>query len=120
IIVDLPPEEDAPWRAAAGQAGLDMIRLLTPTTDEARLPKLLEGAGGFLYYVSITGVTGTASADETKIAPHIAQIRRSTNLPVALGFGIKTPQDAAKMARHGDAVVVGSVIVQNIAGNARS
>jgi tryptophan synthase alpha chain len=117
IVVDLPPEEDTELKTAAQKAGLDLIRLITPTTNEKRLPQVLEGASGFLYYVSITGVSGTAQADANKIAPHIAQIRKHTSLPLALGFGIKTPEDAAKMAKLGNAVVVGSAIVQNIAEN---
>jgi tryptophan synthase alpha chain len=117
IVVDLPPEEDNELRTAAQKAGIDLIRLLTPTTDANRLPKVLEGASGFLYYVSITGVTGTAKADTNKIAPHIAQIKKATNLPLAVGFGIKTPEDAVKMAKLADGVVIGSAIVQNIADN---
>ena len=117
IVVDLPPEEDEVLRAAAKKAGIDIIRLITPTTHEQRLPKVLEGASGFLYYVSITGITGAASADFTKIKPHIAHIRSATKLPLAIGFGIKTPDDVAKMAEIADAVVVGSAIVQNIADN---
>ncbi len=115
IVVDLPPEEDSELSAATKDNNLDLIRLITPTTDEARLGKLLEGASGFLYYVSITGVTGTASADLSKIKPHIAQIKSHTDLPIAIGFGIKTPEDVANMAQIGDAVVVGSAIVQNMA-----
>ena len=117
IVVDLPPEEDEALRTAAKHSGIDIIRLLTPTTDAKRLPRVLEGASGFLYYVSVTGITGAASADFTKIKPHIAQIRAATKLPLAIGFGIKTPDDVAKMAEIADAVVVGSAIVQNIADN---
>ncbi|MCB1532693.1 MAG: tryptophan synthase subunit alpha [Alphaproteobacteria bacterium] len=115
IIVDLPPEEDADLRAAAQSQNIDLIRLITPTTDEARLEKLLEGASGFLYYVSITGVTGTAQADIGAIRPHIEHIKTRTPLPVAIGFGVKTPQDAKNMAKIADGVVVGSAIVQNMA-----
>ncbi len=115
IIVDLPPEEDSELRRFAKEAGLNIIRLITPTTDKKRLPKVLEGASGFLYYVSITGVTGAASADMSKIKPHIKQIRKNTALPIAIGFGIKTPEDAREMAEIGNAVVVGSSIVQVIA-----
>lgn len=115
IIVDLPPEEASEAQTLAKAKGLDIIRLITPTTTEERLPKVLEGASGFLYYVSITGVTGAASADLTKIKPHIEQIKTRTDLPVAIGFGIKTPEDAAEMAAIGDAIVVGSSIVQTIA-----
>lgn len=115
IIVDLPPEEDAQLRAAASAQDIDLIRLITPTTDEERLEKLLIGASGFLYYVSITGVTGAASADLTAIEPHIQQIKTKTDLPVAIGFGIKTPEDVANMGKIADGVVVGSAIVQNMA-----
>jgi len=115
IIVDVPPEEDEALRRAAQDTGLNIIRLITPTTDEKRLEKVLEGASGFLYYVSITGVTGAASADLSAIEPHIAQIKTQTDLPVAIGFGIKTPEDVVKMAEIGDAVVVGSAIVENMA-----
>jgi tryptophan synthase alpha chain len=117
IVVDLPPEEDSELRTAAKKAGIDIIRLLTPTTDDKRLPRVLEGASGFLYYVSVTGITGAGSANVETIRPHIAQIKAATKLPIVIGFGIKTPEDAAKMAAIGDAVVVGSAIVQNIADN---
>jgi tryptophan synthase alpha chain len=115
IIVDMPPEEDTQLRAAAQKNGVDIIRLITPTTDEKRLPKVLEGASGFLYYVSIAGITGSASADLSAIEPHIQTIRKHTDLPLAIGFGIKTPDDVKRMAKIGDAVVVGSAIIQNIA-----
>ena len=114
IIVDLPPEEDGELHKIAA-AKLDIIRLLTPTTDEKRLPKVLQGASGFLYYVSVTGVTGAAKADLDTVKPHIAQIRKHADLPIAIGFGIKTAEDVARMAGIADAVVVGSAIVQNIA-----
>ncbi|MGH1374753.1 MAG: tryptophan synthase subunit alpha [Alphaproteobacteria bacterium] len=114
IIVDLPPEEDQELWAHADQYGLNMIRLVTPTTDEARLEKVINGASGFLYYVSITGVTGTAKADLNALKPHIDMIRGKTDLPVAIGFGIKTPEDAKGMAQLGDAVVVGSAIVDRM------
>lgn len=113
IIVDLPPEEAEEFTKSACSVSLDLIRLVTPTTDEARLQKILQGASGFLYYVSITGVTGTASADVQKVGAHIAQIKSRTDLPVAVGFGIKTPEDAAKMAAIADAVVVGSALVES-------
>ncbi|MCB1783035.1 MAG: tryptophan synthase subunit alpha [Alphaproteobacteria bacterium] len=115
IVVDLPPEEDHELQKAVQGLGISVIRLVTPTTDEARLPKLLNGAGGFLYYVSIAGVTGAARADLGKITPHISWIKGQTDLPVAIGFGIKTADDAQEMAAIGDAVVVGSSIVQKIA-----
>ncbi len=115
ILVDLPPEEDGELQEAAKENGLDIIRLITPTTDEQRLKTLLNGASGFLYYVSITGVTGAAKADMSKLKPHIEQIKKHTDLPIAIGFGIKTPDDAVQMGQIGDGVVVGSAIVQTIA-----
>lgn len=115
IIVDLPPEEDGDLRLLATAQGIDMIRLVTPTTDEKRLAKVLDGANGFLYYVSITGVTGTAKADLAALKPHIDSIKKSTNLPVAVGFGIKTPKDAQEMSTLADAVVVGSAIIERMA-----
>lgn len=114
IIVDLPPEEDGPLREHTTKNGIDMIRLVTPTTDEKRLIKVLDGASGFLYYVSITGVTGTAKADLDSIKPHIDEIKSKTDLPVAIGFGIKTPDDAEAMSALSDAVVVGSAIVAKV------
>lgn len=120
IIVDLPPEESEDLEAEANANALNLIRLVTPTTDEARLGKLLKGASGFLYYVSITGVTGSKQADLTQITPHISAIKAQAKLPVAIGFGIRTPEDAAKFGAIGDAVVVGSSIVQTIADNAGS
>lgn len=115
IIVDLPPEEADEALSTAKSKNIDIIRLITPTTTKERLPKVLEGASGFLYYVSITGVTGAASADLSAIKPHIEEIKRETSLPVAIGFGIKTPEDAANMGKIADAIVVGSSIVQTIA-----
>lgn len=114
IIVDLPPEEDQDLRALSAKAGIDMIRLVTPTTKDMRLEKVLSGASGFLYYVSITGVTGAAKANLNALAPHITEIKELTNLPVAIGFGIRTPNDAQEMSRIGDAVVVGSAIVEKM------
>jgi tryptophan synthase alpha chain len=115
IVVDLPPEVDAELREPAMKAGLDVIRLATPTTDSARLPRVLEGAGGFLYYVSITGVTGVKSAAASHIAAAVGRLKASTDLPIAVGFGIRDPQAAAAVARHADAAVVGSAIVDRIA-----
>lgn len=115
IIVDLPPEEDDVLRPLATQAGLDIIRLITPTTNEKRLPKVLKDASGFLYYVSVAGITGGASADIGAVRKHVEQIRQHTKLPICIGFGIKTPEDAKTMAAIGDGVVVGSAIVQTIA-----
>lgn len=117
IIVDLPPEEDEELRVPAQEAGLDFIKLLTPTTKGDRLDTVLANASGFLYYVSIAGVTGTKSANIDEVGAHIAEIKGKTDLPVAVGFGIKTPDDVAKMAKIADAVVVGSAIVENIKEN---
>jgi tryptophan synthase alpha chain len=119
IIVDLPPEESSDLLTSITDSSIDFIRLITPTSDEKRLPALLSGASGFLYYVSITGVTGTAKADTTKVAAHIQTIHGQTDLPIAVGFGIKTPEDAAHMAKttKAQAIVVGSAIVQTIADN---
>lgn len=114
LIVDLPPEEDDVLRRYVDETDLDIIRLVTPTSDSDRLKIILDGASGFLYYVSITGVTGTASADLTALRPHIDMIQSQTDLPVAIGFGIKTPEDVAAMAALGDGVVVGSAIVNMI------
>lgn len=117
IIVDLPPEEDEELRVPAQEAGLDLIRLITPTTIGTRLDTVLENASGFLYYVSIAGVTGTKSANVNEVGKHIAEIKQKTELPVAVGFGIKTPEDAANMSKIADAVVVGSAIVENMKQN---
>ncbi len=115
IIVDLPPEEDGEIRTLAENRGLHVIRLVAPTTDEKRLPAVLNGAGGFLYFVSITGVTGTASVNVASVASYLENLRKYTELPVAAGFGIKTPQDAARIGEIADAAVVGSAIVNTIA-----
>ncbi len=120
IIVDLPPEEDTELRVPAQDAGLDFIKLLTPTTKGERLDKVLQNASGFLYYVSIAGVTGTKSANIDEVGAHIIDIKAKTSLPVAVGFGIKTPTDAANMSKIADAVVVGSAIVENIKQNQSS
>jgi tryptophan synthase alpha chain len=116
IVVDLPPEEDDVLRRPAQAQGLDIIRLATPTSDAARLTKILDGASGFLYYVSITGVTGTKNFDSSAVAAAVGRIRKATGLPVAVGFGVKTPEHAAEIAKIADAVVVGSAIVGHIAG----
>jgi len=115
IVVDLPPEVDAELREPAVAAGLEVIRLATPTTDSARLPRVLEGAGGFLYYVAVAGVTGTKRAAIGDIAAAVARLKTATSLPVAVGFGIRDPESAAAVARHADASVVGSAIVDRIA-----
>ena len=115
IVVDLPPEEDDEFCIPALKAGLHFIRLATPTTDEKRLPAVLEHTSGFIYYVSIAGITGAASADNTAVAAAVARLRAKTTLPVAVGFGIKTPAMAADIARIADAAVVGSALVQIVA-----
>jgi len=120
IVVDLPPEEDAELREPAARAGIDFVRLTAPTSDAARLPALVAHASGFIYYVSITGITGTASAGPASIADALARIRRFSDLPVAVGFGIKTPEQAENVASVADAAVVGSAIVERIADGPKS
>jgi tryptophan synthase alpha chain len=115
ITVDLPPEEDAVLRAPAAAHGLDIIRLATPTTDEARLAAILEGASGFLYYVSIAGVTGTKSYSQDDVREAVARLKRESRLPCAVGFGVRTPEQAQAIARFADGAVVGSSIVSRIA-----
>ena len=114
IIVDLPPEEDAELCIPAQAAGLNFIRLATPTTDEKRLPKVLQNTSGFVYYVSITGITGAANAVATDVGPEVSRIKSATELPVIVGFGIKTPADAQNIAGVADGAVVGSAIVERI------
>ncbi len=114
IIVDLPPEEDNELCLPARDAGLHFIRLATPTTDHKRLVKVLTNASGFIYYVSITGITGTRSADAAIVGQRIATLRKSTDLPLAVGFGITTPDQAAAIGRFADAAVVGSALVERI------
>ncbi|MDG3041851.1 tryptophan synthase subunit alpha [Roseicyclus marinus] len=115
IIVDLPPEEDDELCIPAQKAGLNFIRLATPTTDGKRLPKVLQNTSGFVYYVSITGITGAAEADAAQVAPEVARIKAATDLPVIVGFGIKTPAAAQSIAGIADGCVVGSAIVAQIA-----
>ncbi len=117
IVVDLPPEEAEELRVPAYGAGIDLIYLTAPTTGDDRLPVVLEHAGGFVYYVSITGVTGTASASRADVAAAVERIRRHTSLPVAVGFGIRTPEQASVMASVADAAVVGSALVDRLAGH---
>ena len=114
IIVDLPPEEDAELCLPAQDAGLNFIRLATPTTDDRRLPKVLQNTSGFVYYVSITGITGAADAEARDVGPEVARIKAATDLPVVVGFGVKTPEAAAGIAGVADGVVVGSAIVERI------
>ena len=114
IVVDLPPEEDEELCLPALQAGVSFIRLATPTTDDKRLPKVLQNTSGFVYYVSVTGVTGGAIADYGAVGDAVARIKRHTDLPVAVGFGVKTAEDAATIARRADGVVVGSALVERV------
>lgn len=115
ILVDLPPEETEEFGPSLAGSGIDLIRLAAPTTTDARLPAVLHGAGGFLYYVSITGVTGTKDFDAAEVQREVERLKKSTDLPVGVGFGIKTPEHAARIARFADAAVVGSAIVSRIA-----
>lgn len=117
IIVDLPPEEDAELCAPALAAGLDFIRLATPTTDDARLPAVLKNTSGFIYYVSVAGVTGAATGARVAVDDAVARIKKASRLPVGVGFGIKTPEAAAATARIADLVVVGSALVEALAAN---
>jgi tryptophan synthase alpha chain len=114
IVVDLPPEEDAELCLPAQAAGLDFIRLATPTTDDRRLPAVLRNTSGFVYYVSITGITGAAAAQAAEVAPEVARIKAATALPVVVGFGITTPEAARAIAGIADGCVVGSAIVREI------
>ena len=114
IVVDLPPEEDEELCIPAQAAGLNFIRLATPTTDDKRLPKVLTNTSGFVYYVSITGITGAAEAQSADVAPEVARIKAKTDLPVIVGFGIKTPEAATAIASVADGAVVGSAIVDRI------
>ncbi|WP_439118492.1 tryptophan synthase subunit alpha [Marivita sp.] len=115
IIVDLPPEEDDELCIPAQAAGLNFIRLATPTTDDKRLPKVLQNTSGFVYYVSITGITGAAEAQATDVGPEVARIKSQTDLPVIVGFGIKTPDASQAIASVADGCVVGSAIVAELA-----
>ena len=115
IVVDCPPEEAGPLAQALDGVGLSLIRLATPTTDDERLKVVVRGTSGFVYYVSVAGVTGVKEADAQVVAPHVERVRRASGLPVAVGFGIKTPERAAAIARVADAVVVGSALVDEVA-----
>ena len=117
IIVDLPPEEEGEFCLPVRDAGMNFIYLTAPTTTDARLPRVLENASGFVYYVSITGITGTASAAQADIEAAVNRLKANTDLPVAVGFGIKTPEQAAQVAGVADAAVVGSALVGLIADN---
>jgi len=115
IIVDLPPEEDSELCIPARDAGLNVVRLITPTSHDQRLPAILAQASGFVYYVSVTGITGMASAAATSISDAYQRIRKQTDLPIVTGFGIRTPEQAAESARLSDGAVVGSAVVDIIA-----
>jgi len=114
ILVDLPPEEADELKPYAMASGIDTVLLTAPTTDDKRLPAVLKYSSGFVYFVSVLGITGTKSATEDAVAAHVERIKRHTRLPVAVGFGIKTPDQAAAVARHADAAVVGSAIVDRV------
>ena len=115
IVVDLPPEHNEDLCHPAQAAGIDFIRLTTPTTDDQRLPTVLEGSSGFVYYVSVAGVTGAGAATLEHVEQAVARLRRHTDLPVSIGFGIRTPEHAASVARLADGVVVGSALIDKIA-----
>jgi tryptophan synthase alpha chain len=114
IVVDLPPEEDEELCLPALKAGLNFIRLATPTTDDRRLPAVLANTSGFVYYVSITGITGTAVPDASKVTDAVARIKRHTKLPVAVGFGVRTAAHARAIAKGADGVVVGSALIDTL------
>ena len=115
IVVDLPPEEDAELCLPAQKAGLNFIRLATPTTDDKRLPRVVQNTSGFVYYVSITGITGSAEADAGDVAPEVKRIQQASGLPVIVGFGVNTPEKAEAISSVADGCVVGSAIVSKIA-----
>jgi len=117
IVVDMPPEEDAELRPQASKAGLNFIRLATPTTDAKRLPAVLANTSGFVYYVSITGITGAAAADSIVAGEAVARIKRHTKLPVCVGFGIRTPESARAIAERADGAVVGTALVDALKGS---
>ena len=117
ICVDIPPEEDDALGPALRAEGVDLIRLATPTTDVRRLPAVLEGSSGFLYYVSVAGITGKQQAQLESIEQNVNRIKQATDLPVAVGFGVRTPEQAAAIARVADGVVVGSALVELVAAH---
>jgi tryptophan synthase alpha chain len=117
IVVDLPPEEDEELCLPALKAGLNFIRLATPTTDDKRLPAVLANTSGFVYYVSITGITGAAAPDSSKVGAAVARIKAHTHLPVAVGFGVRDAASAASIAAIADGVVVGSALVEALRGS---
>lgn len=115
ICVDIPPEEDIELGPALRSAGVDLIRLATPTSDAARLPAILNGSSGFLYYVSVAGITGLQQAAQSSIEEAVARLKAATDIPIAVGFGVRTPEQAAAIAKVADGVVVGSAIVELVA-----
>ena len=115
IVVDVPPEEDAELRPAAAAAGLNFIRLATPTTDARRMPAVLANTSGFVYYVSIAGITGTKAPDLSEVGGHVGRIKAQTSLPIAVGFGVKTEGQVSAIARIAEGVVVGSALVSAVA-----
>ena len=115
ICVDIPPEEDPELGPALRGAGVDLIRLATPTSDAARLPTILDGSSGFVYYVSVAGITGKQQAAQASIEDAVARLKAATDLPIAVGFGVRTPEQAAAIAKVADGVVVGSAIVELVA-----
>jgi tryptophan synthase alpha chain len=117
IVVDLPPEEDGELCLPALQAGLNFIRLATPTTDDKRLPAVLTNTSGFVYYVSITGITGSAAPDPSRVSGAVARIKRHTKLPVCVGFGVRSAEQARAIAEHADGVVVGSALIDAASKN---
>nr|WP_246523326.1 tryptophan synthase subunit alpha [Neoroseomonas eburnea] len=117
IVVDVPPEEADEIEPQAKANGLDLIRLIAPTTDDSRLPRVLSATSGFVYYVSITGITGTKSASGADLTAAIPRLRRHTELPICIGFGIRTPEQAAEAARIADGAVVGTALVDALAGS---
>ena len=117
IVVDLPTEEADLLVPFATASGLDIIRLIAPTTDDARMPLVLNGSSGFVYYVSITGITGTRTASAAELAAAMPRIRRVTDLPIAIGFGVRTPEQAAEAVRTGDAAVVASALIDTLCAN---
>lgn len=116
IVVDLPSEMDEELCLPAMSAGINFIRLATPTTDDKRLPKVLKNASGFVYYVSMNGITGSAIADTARVGEAVRHIKKSTNLPICVGFGVKTPEQAAAIGAHADGVVVGTALINAVAG----
>jgi tryptophan synthase alpha chain len=117
IVVDLPPEEDRELRTALAAAGVALIRLAAPTSHAQRLERIVDGATGFIYYISVTGVTGASSGTEGAVSEGVKRLREMTDLPAAVGFGVRTPETAQAVARHADAVVVGSAIVDALAAD---